>query len=139
MSQVFHLIDTAEYKASITQGATYQITFLYPEDVTTATPKGQIRRGYAQDNGEILAEFNFLTLQYDWECERTQITAELTAEQTVQIPYTKYTGVGNPKHPEPTIKNCFIYDMELEFPDGVVKKIVATSLVQVNPETTRYV
>lgn len=137
----FDLIDNQEFidingdpyitNNAIVQGATYQITFVYEGDVTLAIPRGQIRTKYAQDENILLATFSFLPMTYDIVANKTTITAELSAVQTASIPYTKYSGVG-----VPSIRNCHVYDLELAFPDGVVKKLAPVAFVQVVPEAT---
>ena len=116
---------------AIKQGETYQISFLYEGDVTDAIPRGQIRSKYAQDENILLATFSFLQMTYDIATDKTTITAELSATQTALIPYTKFNGIGTP-----TNRNCHVYDMELSFPNGIVKKLMPIALVQVNPEAT---
>ena len=125
------LVGTEIKNFAIVQGATYQVSFRYPSDVSLATPYGQIRTKYAQDVNELLADFSFLPMVYDSLENKTLITAQLTADQTSQIPYTKYQGGDNP-----SIRNCHVYDMELHFVGGIKKKIVTVGLVQVKPEVT---
>lgn len=129
----FNLIDTDDFKAGITQGATYQISFLYPEDITNCVVKGQIRTNFAQNGGDLLAEFSFLPLVYDDFLNKTTVTAQLSAEQTESIPFTKFQGVGLV-----SIKNCYVYDMEIIYISGEVKKLVPYGFVQVKPEVTKY-
>ncbi len=123
--------DTIVLNYAIRQGKTYQISFNYAEDVTTATPLGQIRTNYAQDENILLASFSFLPMVYDLITNKTTITAQLSAQQTESIPYTKYQGTDSPN-----IRNCYVYDMELVFPDGTVKVLAPTAFVQVIPEVT---
>lgn len=126
-----NLVDTETTCNSITQGESFSKTYLYPGDVTAATPTGQIRDNYAQDGGLLLGEFTFDTLTYFSTEDKTKIVANLDPATTSAIPYTDFLGEGTP-----TKKNCHLYDIELTFPTTEVKKVVRTSLVQVNPEIT---
>lgn len=113
---------------AITQGKTYQLSFSYPQDITAGILRGQIRDKYAQDNGVLLASFSFVT-NYDAVNLKTIVTADITATQTASIAYTKYQ-----EQTDPTIKNCFVYDIEYEENSTVIE--ILRGLVQVKPETT---
>jgi hypothetical protein len=118
---------------AITQGKTYQISLNYEGDVTAATPLGQIRSNYAQvPENTLLATFSFLPMVYDSLIDKTTITAQLSAADTENIPYTIYQGTG-----KISTRTCYVFDMELHYPDGVVKELMPLGFVQIKPEVTR--
>lgn len=130
MKKVVNLVSTRLGDKAITQGESFVLNFSLDGDFSTSTPRGQIRSGFAQDEGELLAEFSF-TKVFDSVGLRTNFQAKLSAEQTESIPYTIFQGEGSPNS-----KNCHIYDVELLLPNGDVVKPISLSLVQVKPEVT---
>ncbi len=114
---------------AVIQGKTYQISFNYPGDLTTGTLCGEIRNGYLQDNGALLGEFNFLTMVYDSIEDKTTITAQIQANITALLPYTKYQGTNTA-----TSRNCWVYD--IEHTENDVVRLISRGLVQVKPEVT---
>ena len=115
---------------AITQGKTYQFSFLIPSDLTAGEWRGQIRDKYAQDGGVLLASFSF-TATYDPPPEnKTLVIVKLEATETAEIPYTKYQGIG-----EPTVRNCHVYDLEYE-ENGTVPPDYPRGFVQLKPEVT---
>ena len=137
------MVNDIKLNLPVIQGKTYQISFNYPGDITYGELRGQIKTKYAQDNGELLAEFNFLPMIYyiddntPWAIPmeynpnegKTRIIAQLQADVTSQIPYTKNQGTTGFSN-----RNCHVYDIEW-FYEGIVSTI-AMGLVQVLPEVT---
>lgn len=124
------LLNKKKYDLAVIQGKTYQRIFTYSEDLTAGTLFGQIRNGYAQDGGVLLAEFNFQAMTYDALTLKTTIIAELTATVTALVPYTKYQGGDT----IPSTRNCWVYDIEHR--EGDIVKLISRGLVQVKPEVT---
>jgi len=115
---------------AIIQGETYQaLTLTFPGDLTTWTPRGQIRTGLLEDAGTLLAEFAFGTPIYDAEADTTNIYPTLSATQTANLPKTKYQGTG-----EYSRSAVYYYDVELENEAVVIKS--KTAIVQVIGEVT---
>lgn len=120
---------------AIKQGVTYDFaTFYYPEDVSTWTPRGQIRKLPYSD---LLAEFSFaplvfssITLPDDSIGDRTIIIPILSATQTSLLPITNPNG-------KTLVQgfNTWVYDIELESPTGKVICLVS-GLVKVLPEVS---
>lgn len=136
MSNENHLIqnfvlnnDTVDL--AIEQGKTWnKLVLRYPANLTTGLFKGQIRKNYYQDAGELLGEFEFETPIYDLGTGKTLIKPFLTAETTENIPYTKFQGIGSA-----SIKNCWVYDIEHHNSNIVTP--ITRGFVQVIPEVTR--
>jgi len=129
-----HLIDgftinNQTLDLAVIQGKTYQISFNYPGDLTNSTLCGEIRNTYLQDSGDLLGSFNFLAMAYDALTEKTTITAQIQADVTADIPYTKYQGTGTPSP-----RNCWVYDIESE--ENSIVLLISRGLVQVKPEVT---
>lgn len=118
---------------SIKQGASFNLTFLYSGDVSTWAIRGQIRDNFAEQDGDIIANFTFLPRVYDSDSELTSIVAVLKANVTADMPSTKYQGSGTFNN-----RNCYVYDIEIVDPNDSnnVFKVVETSYVQVKPEVT---
>lgn len=115
---------------AIIQGETYQaLTLTFPGDLTTWTPRGQIRTGLLEDAGTLLSEFAFATPIYDAETDTTAIYPTLTATQTANLPKTKWQGTG-----EYSRSGVYYYDVELESEGIVIKS--KTAIVQVIGEVT---
>ncbi|MFM1842733.1 MAG: hypothetical protein RLZZ490_1470 [Cyanobacteriota bacterium] len=115
---------------AIIQGETYQaLTLIFPGDLTTWTPRGQIRTGLLEDAGTLLAEFAFGTPAYDADADTTNIYPTLTASQTANLPKTKWQGTG-----EYSRSGVYYYDIELESEGVVIKS--KTAIVQVVGEVT---
>jgi hypothetical protein len=133
-----HLIDGFQVGGqtldlAVIQGKTYQLSFNYPGDLTGGTLCGEIRNGYLQDNGLLLGEFNFLPMSYgvdpDSGIGKTTITAQIQANVTALLPYTKYQGINSA-----TSRNCWVYD--IEHTENDVVRLISRGLVQVKPEVT---
>jgi len=123
------LLDNDTVDLAIEQGKTYnKLVLKYPANLTVGIFKGQIRKTYYQDNGELLGEFEFETPIY--EDTKTIIKPFLTAETTENIPYTKFQGIGSV-----SIKNCWVYDIEHHHNLKVTP--ITRGFVQVIPEVTR--
>lgn len=123
------IINNETLNLAITQGKTYQFSFLVPSDLTAGEWRGQIRDKYAQDGGELLASFSF-TATYDSIENKTLVVVKLEATDTAEIPYTKFQGIG-----EPSVRNCHVYDLEYE-ENGTVPPDYPSGFVQVKPEVT---
>jgi hypothetical protein len=132
MAKPLNLINANGKDLSIFQGATFQKHFIYNGDASLATPRGQIRNKLPSDSSLLLAEFSFvMPIVYNLATKTSVIIAQLSATITQSLPATDYQGSG-----KATQSNCFVYDIELEFPSGIVEKVVTTSLIQVTPEVT---
>ena len=114
---------------AITQGKTYRFSFRIPGDRTIGEWRGQIRNKYAQSGGVLLASFSF-SVTYQLTDDKTLVVVKLEATETATIPFTKFQGVG-----EPTIRNCYVYDLEYE-ENGTVLPDLPYGLVQIRPEVT---
>lgn len=130
---------------AIVQGETYQLSFIYPEDIRGALIFGQIRKKYAQDDNQSdpLVQIKFLPYRIT-EVEnpdgaelppiiKTIVTLQLDEKVTESLPYTDYQGQ---EGQIPDLTNCYIYDIELRFTTNIVKKLVTWGYVQVKPEVT---
>ena len=139
----FHLTNTdhTDKCCAIKQGETFNyVTFFYPDDVSSYTPRGEIRDNYADSGGNLLATFTFDPLVYanvtlpgggmDF---RTIIIPSLSAATTETIPFTQNRKTVN----DPVIvgRNVYVYDIELELAGTVIK--LAYGWVEVLPEVTR--
>ena len=138
--QVFNLACSDAGQFAIFQGASYNCLTLYYEDVdlSSYTPLGQIRDGYAANGGNILATFSFEPLAFgsvtiDGETfNATTIIPKLTATETEAIPATLNRPEG-----VPFILgiNAWTYDIKLIDPAETI--IVARGFVEVVPDTSR--
>jgi len=153
--QEFNLVRSSDSCYPITQGSTFNnVTFLYPSDVSTWSPRGQIRKNYADVDAAIEASFSFDALSYGSytingvTSNYTAIRPTLTATQTQGLEATKQGIVavdgiyititdanGNAKK-SAVGTDLWVYDIELESGGGTVIK-VARGLVQVLREVTR--
>jgi hypothetical protein len=121
---------------AIKQGKSYRCTILWPGDVSAGTPRAIARWDYKDTGVPPEFEFSFLPLTFpvlnskDEQC--TGITLYLTAEQTSGIEKTKYQGESGQ-----TLKpgNAYVFDVEIEMPDGSVEAIDA-GFIQVKREVT---
>lgn len=135
----FHLTktDNTDGDYSIKQGETFDWLILtYPGDITaTATPRGQIRKKYADLDEDILATFNFDTLTYDEIEDYTIIhpTLSATITEALEAPSKKRTTV---RDAVVIGVNVFVYDIELEFNNNRVERI-CQGYVEVSREVTR--
>lgn len=124
-----NLINNDDYQLAIIQGATYnRLVMKLTGDYSDADFRGEIRKNTLENNGELLASFDFI-VDYDG-VNHTTIMPILTAQQTSLIPSTKWQGVG-----DITPRNGWLWDLEAHYPDRV-EKIIALSFVQVIPEIT---
>jgi hypothetical protein len=119
----------------IIQGKTYNLTVWWSNDISTYIPRAKIRDTFLSRGGIELASFSFLPLTYpvldDQNNPYTVIKLQLTASQTSLLEPTKYQG----NEDDLIVSKTFVWDLELEAPDGVV---VGTTwgYVQVYPEVT---
>lgn len=136
----FNLIDDDSGCYAIRQGATFDsLVILWPDDdLTDWTPRGQIRTNYVDASGVVLAEFTFADLTFGPEtidgttANYTRILPSLSASETqaISAPPKALTEDFIPG------SNCWVYDIEIESPDGVVKRLVE-GVVTVSREVTR--
>jgi hypothetical protein len=131
MASAINLIENL----AIIQGKTYTLTIWWSNDVSTYSPRAKIRDTFLSKGGIELASFAFLPLTFpELDVENnpyTVITLQLTASQTSLLEPTKYQG----NEDDLIVSKTFVWDLELESPDGVV---VGTTwgYVQVIPEVT---
>lgn len=141
---LFHLTDTDHTDGcfGIRQGETLNyLTFYYPADVSTYTPRGEIRDNYADNSGTLLASFTFdplvyanVTLPGGGSGFRTVIIPKLSATVTESIPFTQNRTSAS----DAVIigRNVYVYDIELESTGGDVIRL-AYGWVEIIPEVTR--
>lgn len=116
---------------AILQGETYQaLSLTFPGDLSTWTPRGQIRSKLLEESGTLLAEFTFEASTYDADADTTTVNPRLTPAQTTSLPKTKWQGIG-----EYSKTSVYYYDIELESDTGEVVKS-KTAIVQVIGEVT---
>lgn len=116
---------------AILQGETYQaLSLTFPGDLSTWTPRGQIRSKLLEESGTLLAEFSFEASTYDADADTTTVNPRLTPTQTASLPKTKWQGIG-----EYSKAAVYYYDIELESDTGEVVKS-KTAIVQVVGEVT---
>jgi hypothetical protein len=140
----FHLTATDHESASyaIKQGATFDfVAFYYEENLSTWTPRGQIRDNYADKNGTIQASFSFdplvfgpvtidgITKNY------TKVKPILSATETRNLTFNLKTRSSASDIVTPG-KNVWVYDIELESPGGIVRRDIQ-GWVEVSSEVTR--
>lgn len=136
--------------AAIQQGKDYCQPLLLPnKDYTLWTPRAMGRDDYKENGGIEIVEFSFLPMSYPVLNKKgincTQLTLFVPNATTALIKYTKYQGnkadlvIG-----KSTIKvngvnrkidNIYLFDLELESPEGIVEGSCAGWL-QVKPEVT---
>ena len=140
------VLDGLTLDLALIQGKTYQLVITYPDDLSTGEVRGQIRKKYAEDSGELFATFNFTNtvntetvtvtdpltgVVTSTTVTTTTIVAQIPATVTALIPSTKYQGV------LPTVlstRTAYVFDIEYE-KNGTVIELIR-GLVQVKPETT---
>ena len=151
----YNLIWTEDSCRAIVQGKTFNwLTFLYPSDVTTWTPRGQVRQNFADIDLTIDASFSFSALAYGPHTVNgitsnyTSIRPILTATQTTALPATKrgvvtvdgayitITGVDGIEKKATIGTDIWVYEVELESPGGTVVPI-GNGLFQVLQEVVR--
>ena len=115
---------------AVTQGKTYQLSIEYPSDLTLGILRGQIRTKYLQDEGDLLANFEF-TVDYNSTNNSSNILIFVPALITAAIPYTVYQ---NRVNQELTFKNSYVYDIEYEENSTIIELL--RGQVQVKPEVT---
>jgi hypothetical protein len=131
MASAINLIENL----AIIQGKTYTLPIWWSNDVSTYNPRAKIRNTFLSRGGIELASFTFLPLTFpeldELNNPYTLITLQLTASQTSLLQPTKYQG----DEDDLIVSKTFVWDLELESPDGVV---VGTTwgYVQVIPEVT---
>lgn len=121
-------IDEEVLDLAIIQGKTYQLLFHYPADLTMGEVRGEIRNKYLENNGALVASFDF-HITYDALEGKSLVLVKLEALETALITSTKYQGVG-----EPSVRNSYVYDVEYE-ENGTVIELLR-GFVQVKPEVT---
>jgi hypothetical protein len=143
MVAYFHLtrFDNAGVSSPILQGASFQLVFYYFADISTYTPRGQIRSDYAVNNGSLLGSFTFDPLVYEEvvkEDETTDMATIIIARLSPEI--TELLPVPNLRN---SISdrivvgaNVWVYDIELESETGEVIRL-SQGFVEVMPEVTR--
>jgi len=137
MSTTFHFTKTDNQQDySIRQGATFSFAIKYKElDISDWEFRGQIRRKYADNDENVLADFDFSVPVFDIENNWTFVVANLSATTTETLPI----------HPKRRATkrdavivgiNVWVYDIEAESPTGEVVRITE-GFVEVNQEVTR--
>lgn len=151
----YDLIWSADSCRAIVQGKTFNwLTFLYPSDVTTWTPRGQIRRNFADIDLTVDASFSFDALTYGAHTVNgvtsnyTTIRPILSAIQTQALTATKrgvvtidgayvsITGTDNVEKRAVIGTDIWVYEIEIESPSAVVVQI-SQGLCQVLQEVAR--
>jgi|GEM_PF-4946816 hypothetical protein len=131
---------------AIEQGATFNwLTLVLEGDFTMWLPRGQIRDRYAEQGGLIKASFSFpplvqgsANLPGGGTVLGTLIRPQLTDKQTTSLDWlaTKMNKRATAKEQPIAGRNVWVYDIELESPQGEVIRIVE-GWVEVTPEATR--
>jgi hypothetical protein len=152
----YNLVWTEDACRAIVQGITFDwLTFLYPADISTYTPRGQVRRNFAELDLTIDASFSFASLTYGTYTiggvtytNVTKVRPILTDEQTQALPaskrgivavdgaYVTITGADGVEKKAAIGTDIWVYDVEAESPGGTVVQ-VAHGLVQVLQDVTR--
>ena len=132
---ILNLLDNSLFQGTrinlaVTQGKTYQLSIEYPANLTIGTLRGQIRTKYIQDEGELLANFQF-TINYNSTDNSSNILIFIPALITATIPYTVYQ---NRPNQELTLNNSYVYDIEYEENSTIIELL--RGQVQVIPEVT---
>ena len=133
----FHLTKTDNNtNYSIKQGATFFIRAKYKgADLSTWTPRGQIRKKYADSDETVIATFGFIENSYDVVNDWTLIVATLSAEETRLLPVpTKRRS--NSRDTVLVGTNVWVYDLEIESTSGEVIRFLE-GYVEIDPEVTR--
>lgn len=138
------------------QGISFDwLTFLYPADISTYTPRGQIRRDFAELDATIDASFSFAPLSYGTftisgttYTNVTKVQPILTATQTQALPaskrgivtvdgaYVSITGADGVDKKAAIGTDIWVFDIEAESPGGTVV-LIAKGLTQVLQDVTR--
>lgn len=126
---------------AVCQGSTFCTPQIYIKfDYSLWTPRGQIRRNYADVDPVVLANFTFDPIVYasvdingDID-DRSLIVAKLDDSITETLPVTPLRRTISDAVRVGT--NVWVYDIELESPTGVVNNLVS-GYVEVLPEVTR--
>lgn len=124
----------------IHQGASFQIVFHYFGDVSNYLARGQVRSDFASNGGSLLAEFEFDPLAYQLitkkdssQCMATVIVAKLPASVTNTMPIPTLRKTIKDKNVVGI--HVWVYDIELESPDGFVIRLIE-GYVEVLPQVT---
>jgi len=152
------VLDGLTLDLALIQGKTYQLILTYPGNLSIGQVRGQIRKKYAEDSGELFATFNFSNTVSTVQATTTDpitgivtpvtttdpltgvvspvmittttIVARLNAVDTAPIPSTKYQGAPTAL----TTRTAYVFDIEYEENNTVIELV--RGLVQVKPETT---
>jgi hypothetical protein len=105
---------------AIAQGGTYlalsKVGIQFEGDLTDAVWEGDIRDNYREKGGVLLGRLEFLPPVYDDETDTTTIYPILSFATTEALPGTTWkTGR------VPSVKNCYVWDIEGK-KDGVIHK-----------------
>ena len=116
---------------TIIQGQTYYLPpFEIDNDWTGGVCRGQIRDKYLYlEDSVVLAYFQFETLTYDADTDKTKVTPYIDHQFTSLIPPTKWKGVGDPSD-----RNAYVFDIEIEKSGKVWK--YEPKFVGIIPEVT---
>lgn len=134
-------MSSSSYNLTVLQGADFQEQIRYfLGDITEYSIRGQIRKGFAYENGELLASFVFDNLVYESVVKADGTTAMATTTLmrlpnsiTQSIPITPALKTLSDGY----IKgcNCWVYDVEVVSPENIVTRILSGYVV-VSPEVT---
>jgi hypothetical protein len=147
-SAIFHLtnIDNYPNRYAIEQGITFDwLTIVIEGDFTRWTPRGQIRDRYAEEGGIVKATFSFAplilgsaALSTGGNATGTIVKPFLSQAQTKVLNWLAAKMKVRTSEREQAIpgRNIWVYDLELESPEGNVLRILE-GWVEVSPEVTR--
>jgi hypothetical protein len=114
---------------AIYQGANFDsLTLYYPSDVSSWTPRGQIRKTYLYQQGEVVANFDFAPLTWS----QVEVNSVLVY-RTVVIPSLTHTATAAIPVPR---KGNWVYDIELVNPGNTKVIKLARGTVEILPEVT---
>ena len=121
------------YDLTIKQGATYRLVIKYPGDISAWDIRGMVRRNYADNSGQLLAEFEFDAMVYDAVTELTSIPVSIPADITETIPAPPKSK--SDRDAFVPSSNCWVYDIEIINTDEVIRILYGNVLV--SKEVTR--
>ena len=114
---------------AIAQGGTYlalsKVGIEFEGDLTAATWEGDIRDNYLESGGNLLGGFDFLPPTYNAETDITTVYPILSFTTTQTLPGTTWKTGRNP-----SLTNCYVWDIEGTLDSIVYKKLPAFCAVK---------